>query len=342
MHKCNLEEALEYTSKGMKVFPVHYPIGGKCSCLKPECKSNGKHPMTHTGLKEASNDLNQIKQWWISKPEANIGIATGKTSGIVVLDIDPKNGGDESFKQMIKKYGELPKTPTVITGSKGNHFYFKSPDCEIKNKANLSNYSGIDIRGDGGYIVAPPSLHASGNRYEWLEGHALGKIELADMPEWLIELTKQPNKSINQSKIIVNDNTDIPEGTRNNTLASIAGSFRQKGLGEEEIFVELQQYNRENCSPPLEDSEIRTIAHSLSKYPVNESERLPEDFHLTDVGNSKRLIFHHGHIIRYCIEDKSWLIWDKQRWIFDGSLKIMEFAKDTVNKICKEALKYAQ
>jgi hypothetical protein len=182
-----LEAALFYARRGWPVFPVHYPVktntGFRCSCGKSDCTS-AKHPMTLHGLKDASTDQSQIKTWWGKYPEANIGLATGEVSGLVVIDVDPRHGGHDSLKA-IKRLGNIPITPTVFTGGGGEHIYLAHPGngTRIKSMAQLGGYDGIDLKADGGYIIAPPSRHVSGGRYAWKVNHLKNKV--AVIPDWL-------------------------------------------------------------------------------------------------------------------------------------------------------------
>ena len=156
--------ALDYAKRGWSVFPLHTSIKGKCSCGNPDCTSVGKHPRTKNGYKDASQDEDVIRDWWDTYPNANIGIVTGADSGIIVLDIDPQNGGEDSLKKLRKENGELQNTVKVVTGGGGEHMYFQHPEdgTKIGNRAGLgSEYPGLDIRGGGGYVVAPPSKHKS-------------------------------------------------------------------------------------------------------------------------------------------------------------------------------------
>lgn len=135
-----LNEALEYASRGWAVFP---------------CR--GKVPLTANGFKDATTSPEQIGAWWRQYPDANIAVATGKISGIVVVDIDIKKGvaGDESLFALEQKYGKLPDTPTSITPSGGRHYFFKYVN-PVPCKVGIA--PGIDIRGDGGYVILPPSV----------------------------------------------------------------------------------------------------------------------------------------------------------------------------------------
>ncbi len=158
--------AIGYANRGWPVFPVHYPNDGECSCGKPNCKSPAKHPMTPQGLKDATTNVATIDVWWSRWPNANIGIVTGRVSGIVVVDVDAKSGGLETWAELQDIHGRVD-TLTAVTGGGGRHFFFAAPPgLDLKSTAGVLG-AGIDTRAEGGYIVAPPSLHISGDRYEW-------------------------------------------------------------------------------------------------------------------------------------------------------------------------------
>jgi hypothetical protein len=160
-----LGAALALAARGQPVFPVHTPnTDGSCSCRRPECDDVGKHPRTRNGLKDATTDPEQIRTWWTWWHDANVGMATGK---IIVLDVDPRHGGDESLHDLEQQYDPLPDTVTVETGSGGRHHWFSPPQgAEIRNSEGKIG-PGLDVRGVGGYVLVPPSLHASGRRYTW-------------------------------------------------------------------------------------------------------------------------------------------------------------------------------
>src|SRR5262249_38798879 len=146
----NLEHALAYARLGWPVFPVKIT----------------KRPYTTHGFKDASLDEEQIKAWWKSWPFAGIGCSTGQVSGFWVLDIDPRHGGDLSLETLIQAYGVLPDTRESRTGGGGRHLYFRWPsDRAPRNKQSIE--PGIDTRGDGGYVVLPPSRHHKGGAYAW-------------------------------------------------------------------------------------------------------------------------------------------------------------------------------
>jgi hypothetical protein len=164
-----LAAALEYAKRGWFVFPVHgIDAAGQCTC-GIECDTPGKHPRTNNGVKDASADADQIRAWWTKWPDANVAVATGSASNLVVLDLDIKPGKDgrAALRVLEAQHGPLPTTPKVETGSGGEHLYFSHPGGLVANSVGLVA-PGIDVRADGGYVVAPPSLHLSGREYGWV------------------------------------------------------------------------------------------------------------------------------------------------------------------------------
>ena len=171
---------------GWPVLPVHSIDAGACSCRRPDCGSPGKHPLTPHGLKDATLDAASIEGWWARWPNANVAIATGVVSGIVVLDIDPRHGGDESLAELIRTEGPLPETVVADSGGGGAHFIFRHPGGQIANRSNIR--PGLDVRGDGGYIVAAPSTHIAGATYRWRQGCGPHERVPAPLPPWLLTI----------------------------------------------------------------------------------------------------------------------------------------------------------
>jgi len=150
--------------RGWAVFPLHARQGDGCSCGKPACDSPAKHPRTQHGLNDASTDPNRIAAWWANSPNANVGLATGH--GLVVLDVDGEDGR-RSLAALEVEQEPLPTTLTARTG-KGEHRYYRAPGgAQVRNSASTKLGRGLDVRGEGGYVVAPPSEHHTGRRYEW-------------------------------------------------------------------------------------------------------------------------------------------------------------------------------
>ncbi|NCC35788.1 MAG: bifunctional DNA primase/polymerase, partial [Chloroflexia bacterium] len=165
-----LTAALEYARLGWPVIPLHHPVDGQCSCGDSTCTHQGKHPRIRRWQHQATCNEATIKKWWASWPNANVGIATG--DHLLVIDHD---------------HGELPgEAPTgpVVKTSKGRHYYVQAPNVIVENWVKV-NGTGLDLRTSGGLVVAPPSVHISGERYEWInppEG------TLPPAPTWLLDL----------------------------------------------------------------------------------------------------------------------------------------------------------
>lgn len=160
--------------------PLRTP-GQRRTPSKPGCGSPGKHPRTPHGMKDASINDVQIESWWNRWPDANIGVKTGASPGSIVLDIDPRNGGAESLAELEAEYGELPATVEALTGGGGRHLVFQHPGGKCAGEIA----PGIDVKGNGGYIVVAPSIHVSGQRYRWRDGHGPLERQPAALPGWL-------------------------------------------------------------------------------------------------------------------------------------------------------------
>lgn len=170
-------------SMGFSLIPLHSAIDGKCSCGKADCGSAGKHPKTRNGVKDASNDQNQVHEWFSVSPTPNIGIATGEVSGIIVIDEDEPGA---YFNWHIQN--QKPTVPTwSVKTAKGTHYYFRFDERCQSLKNSIKFASGLDLRTTGGYIVGPGSVHVSGIKYEWINGPS-GKYPLADLPDWMLDV----------------------------------------------------------------------------------------------------------------------------------------------------------
>jgi len=272
-----LEILLSYTLRGWPLFPLHYPLSNeKCSCGKPDCTSLGKHPRTGHGFKDAKKNEGFIREWHKTWPNGNYGMPTGQISGVVVLDIDGDKGGEDSLAQLIAENGSLPITPESLTGN-GRHILFKAPKEKIGNRANIK--PGLDFRGDGGYIVVPPSRHRNGKTYEWEVEHHPDDIELAEMPDWLLKLVQNPKGESLQSqsngnirpvkngkgilKAACDRISQTKEGYRNDTLnkeAFTLGGYLPHGiLKREEVETALLTAAQ---ATGLKDDEIKSAIKS--------------------------------------------------------------------------------
>ena len=170
------------------MFPCHTTATGGCSCHHPDCASPAKHPRVARGLHAATVDETLLHQWWARWPAANVAIRTGAPSGLVVVDIDPDHDGHHTLRQLVVEHGPLADGRIVTTGSGGQHLYFKHPGGIIRNDAGRRVGPGIDVRGDGGYVLAPPSRHRSGHDYTL----ASGGTTLPPLPDWLRAALEPP------------------------------------------------------------------------------------------------------------------------------------------------------
>lgn len=253
-----MSAALAYIKREWHVFPLHTPLpNGQCDCRKPACENVGKHPRTRNGLKDATVDEAIIRGWWHGWPTANIAIACGP-SRLVALDVDPRHGGDESLADLKAKHGtEWLDTATSLTGGGGGHYVFRAPvGRRIANSSGLLG-PGLDIRGDGGYIVAPPSLHASGRIYEW--ERTVRDAPLLDLPAWAVELLEA--RRPRDSRQVMQD------GQRNVSLTSFLGAMRARGAGYESMLAAAEIENARHPSP-MSAAEVQKIARSVAGYPA--------------------------------------------------------------------------
>jgi hypothetical protein len=256
-----LDAALSYAARGWAVFPCHTPTATGCSC-RQDCGRVGKHPRTKNGLGNATTEEATIRRWWKQWPTANVAIRTGAASGLAVLDEDSYKGGDASRVDLEHSYAPLPETVQQLTGGGGAQYLFAHPGTPVKNGVETLGV-GLDIRGDGGYIIAPPSLHASGERYAWELTHLPEETPLAPMPPWLLALCQETTR-----RDVVDAGAAIPDHHRNNTLFKLGSAVRARGFSHAAILGALQAINTTQCQPPLETAEVETIAASCAKYPA--------------------------------------------------------------------------
>jgi predicted P-loop ATPase len=267
----------EYIAQGWSVFPV-YEIGpdGRCACGSPPGRScsPGKHPRTPRGLRDATQDPRVAGAWWAQWPTANVGVATGAGSGLVVIDLDVKPALDDrpaldgvaELVRLEAAHGALPDTLRSRTGRGGLHLFFAYPEGVEKIKSSAGEVApGIDVRADGGYVVVPPSNHESGRPYRWLNPDVR---QLAELPPWLLERVsaRRTQKKADPGAAAAPQTRDLPEGKRNAGLTATAGRLRRAGLPVEAIAAALKVENHQRCRPPLDDAEVERIAASVARY----------------------------------------------------------------------------
>ena len=226
-----------YTEKlGLRIFPCN----GKIPAFK------GEH-----GCLDATTDPTMINKWWKGGNTYNIGVATG--NGLVVLDVDIDHNsgrfGDETLADLEQQYGPLPETWMCLTGGGGVHYYFACSDPALTVAVGFA--PGLDYKGTGGYVIAPPSIHPeTGRADEWEVNHRPDDTELAPLPEWLHRLMLRGSKD----KTEQTKRNDVPEkiakGQRNDEIFRLASSLRAKSLTVNEIRVGPSCIGREHLLVP--------------------------------------------------------------------------------------------
>ena len=204
--------------------------------------------------------LKEAERWWGMWPKANIGGPTGPLWG-VALDIDPRHGG---YDELDSRAHKIPHTVTNLTGGGGAHYLFRHPGFQVVNHVALLR--GVDVRGDGGQIVLPPSVHESGKEYAWEQSSRPDQVRLAPLPEWLLdELHARQNGS---AKVPSEKRWQglLHEGERNDTITSMAGELIARGVKPDTILEICLAQNAARCQPPLKESEILGIVGSVSRY----------------------------------------------------------------------------
>lgn len=226
-------------------------------------KPKEKKPLTAHGVKDATTDFDTITKWWKKNPNANIGIACGQISGgLLVIDLDERpNGvsGFDSLHEWESEHGELPETARTITGKGGSHILYHV-DHKENNRVDLLD--GVDVRSDGGYIVAPPSIHPNGKAYEW--EYDPEEYGIADANENVLDLLSVGKKKVEVESFTAPDK--IPDGKRNDTIFKLACSLQSKGLGDGSILAACLAENNAKCNPPLDDAEVGKIVESALRH----------------------------------------------------------------------------
>lgn len=248
-----LNAAIAYSQMlNWSIFPIQYST---------------KRPITQHGFKDATTDIEQIKEWWSLYPNAGIGAPTGKINNIIVCDIDIRNFGDLSLERLIDENEPFPHTVECLTGGGGNHYYFQYD--ERVNKSKLDDYPGIDIQGNGKYIILPPSTHGSGNKYHWEESSKPVINTIEKMPEWLIELlirhtdggTFKRKPTSEYVKIL----QGVSKGERNNSMMALIGHLLSRDIHPAESLEIIHAWNNSRVSPPLEEHVINRAFNNILK-----------------------------------------------------------------------------
>lgn len=312
------EQALEYASRGWYIFP-----------LAPRSKKPFENS---SGYKEATTDQNQVDRWWSETPDANIGIACG-ASQLLVVDLDAKYG--KSVLDTWRNLGEPGTGYIVRTPHGGLHLYYK---CETPPRNTAGSLGkGIDTRGAGGYVVAPPSILTGGNEYKWIQ-----QTTLAAASELLIaNLKSNLATDTTLGRVAKWWQTDmiISEGERNTRLTEYAGYLKAKGMSEDEIMAIIRDTNQQRCIPPLTSEELEaTIGHSVRKW---KEPLITGNFPFTIEGDSERLVARYGDEIAHVGLWRQWYGWDGHCWVADEKI-VQRYTLEVVKRLGVAALSSPQ
>lgn len=256
--RTHLDWALVYLARHWGVLPLHEWTGTACSCGKPDCGDPAKHPrIAWAEYQQKLPAEDEVRKWWRQWPTANIGILTGAVSGILGIDVD----GQEGYASL-KAGGTLRATPVATTG-KGEHIYCQYPGAGIGNKVRFA--PGLDLRGEAGYLVAPPSVHASGRVYAWRLSPE--NVPLAPAPDWLLKMiglagAAAGEKAPNPDGWVREALLGVTEGQRNQTAAKLIGHYLRQGIASEEITALLLLWDANN-RPPLGAERVRDTVLSV-------------------------------------------------------------------------------
>jgi putative DNA primase/helicase len=342
-------------------------------------KKAGKTPVNANGCSGATKDLEEVRCWWEDAPECNIGVATGADSGVWILDVDARSPkgveggmtGLEALAQLEERHGALPMTRRSFTSGGGFHLWFRWPaDRQIKNRAHLKldgRPTGIDARGEGGYVVAPPSVHPDGPVYRWDRE----RKDLHDAPEWLLDWVAPREVA---APVVDAAPTRAPTLDRYGSAAldkacdriraTAAGNrhetiFREAaGIGElvgggviERAAAEAALIASAMAIGKSEREATRTVHDGLDtgarnpRVPKRRPDDEPDDegavsdYRPTDVGNAERLVDRFGATVRWCgvMQGDGYLVWDGRRWAADSMRRIDQLTRLVAEDVARDA-----
>ena len=258
-----LQAALKYRGHGYSVIPA---------------KPDKKPYIPWTPYQTQKAEPATIEGWWKEWPEANIGIVTGKISGIVVVDVDSE-AGQEALNSYIPDSLIVPSSNTPRGGM---HLYFKHPGHAVGNATGI--LPGVDVRGNGGYVIAPPGRGANGKSYTWLEGLSIFDTSPVEMPDELLNLVRRC-KDLSENVKDLSENVTEPkdiklsfiEGNRNDTMFHIALTLAKGGMLFDSICILLLQIACQ-CKPPYPENEIPAIAKSALERFLRQERNLAQQF----------------------------------------------------------------
>jgi len=267
----HIELAVHYAERGWPIFPLLPIRRGRCKCGELDCA--GKHPLTKRWQHSIASVDAARGIWRPDREELGIGLACGPRAGVWALDVDPRHGGDAAIRELQERHGRLPETLTTVTGGGGWHLLYQWPaEGGIGPRADIA--PGVDVRGEGGFVVLPPSPHVSGRRYEWLRTETL-----AAAPRWLLELvqsrpaTSATGGATDPSAWVEMLRDGIPDGRRNNELTKLAGHLLRRYVSIDVVDGLIHLVNEHRCRPPVPRSEVDRIIESIAAKELRRRQR---------------------------------------------------------------------
>ena len=246
-----LDAAVGYAGRGLRVHP-----------LRP----GSKLPLLESWQTRATTDAATVAAWWTRWPAAGIGIATGSASGVIVVDVDARHHGDEALHDLEREHGEqLPTTWRCLTAGGGVHVYLGHPGGIVRNRVGL--LPGIDLRGDAGYAVGPPTTLDGARAYVWEIGAGPDDLPIAPVPTWLLERLRHRTdgeaRPVDEWAALVRDGADA--GARNDAVARLAGYLLRRRPAPRVVLELVRAWNASRCRPALEDDEITRTVESIAR-----------------------------------------------------------------------------
>ena len=338
-------EARWYAENNFAIFPL---------------QGRGKSPATAHGLNDWTDNPDDVESYWRDHPKANIGIACGTPSGgLLVFDFDVDEEKDKdglsTLNEWEKVHGELPETVVAITGSGGMHYLYHTDRTNIHPSANPE--LGVDIRCDGSYIVAPPSVHPNGRRYEWQDSPHDMPIFTANGAVYDFLDYVQRNGGVDEDGKKPNGKFSLPEviekGKRDNVLYRYACHLRAIGRSDDEITLAVSGANATRCKPPMDATDIERICKSACRYDQGEStDNLP---YVSRPGASTVFRTPNGRILHNKLGsliidrnharliDGAPAVWTGERWEFGAraiNRSILAYADDANKNVKAEVNSY--
>lgn len=271
-----------------------------------------KVPIVKDWQTKATVNPGMINQWAAIHKDCNWGLATGNESNVFVVDIDVKEHGDKTWAKLTKA-NSIPETVQVQTGGGGKHYYFKCPkNIDIRNSASKVG-KGIDIRGNGGQVVVPPSIHPNGTPYTWALDHSPKDLSPAKAPKWLLDLIK--TNQGNSAGAVVGGLVD--KGERNDAIYSNALSAAKQGQDKSFVVKSMVEWMRTQ-GVDVPEKEIEDTVNSAFTYQANWEANNPGGiFNPNDAGNARRMIIEAKGSVKYVRDGIGWILWNGKNWEID-------------------------